>query len=152
MTKQTPRFGPLTFGVVLGAGIGFTVAVFGLYALKAGAVEKDYDSVLFVSVGAATIGLLLGFIAEILLSRPAVAAERWVRHVLRPITFCSLPYLLLAMSLHYFGYDRLMGGFGFWFCVVFVPVLGIAVTWRRKVCPKFDQRFQSTVPEQSEVR
>lgn len=138
MTRQIPRFGPLTFGVALGAFIGFAVALFGLCALQAGTVEKNYDSVLFVSIGAATVGLLLGFITEILLSNPAVAAERWVRHVLRPITFCSLPYLLLAMSLRYFGYDKLMGGFGFWFCVVFVPVLGIAIAWRRKVSPKFD--------------
>lgn len=141
MTKQSPRFGPLAFGVALGAGVGFTVAVFGLYAIQAGAIEQNYDSVLFVSFGAATIGLLLGFIAEILLSNPAVAAERWVRQVLRPTTFCSLPYLLLAMSLRYFGYDKLMGGSGFWFCVVFVPALGIAVAWSRKVSPKFDQRF-----------
>ncbi|MFM7739694.1 MAG: hypothetical protein ACKO9H_09840 [Planctomycetota bacterium] len=56
------------------------------------------------------------------------------------------------MSLRYFGYEKLMRGFGFWFCVVFVPVLGIVVAWRRKVSPKFDQRFQSTDPEHSEVR
>ena len=152
MTRQIPRFGPLTFGVALGAFIGFAVAMFGLCALQAGTIEEDDNSVLLVAFGAATIGLLLGLIAEFLLSHPTVAAKPWVRHALRPITFCSLPYILLAMSLGYFGYDKLMGGFGFWFCVLCVPVLGITVAWRRRVDPAFDQRFQSTTPEHNEVR
>jgi hypothetical protein len=38
---------------------------------------------------------------------------------------------VLALSLRQFGYDKLMGGLGFWICVVFVPLLGIAVTSQR---------------------
>lgn len=113
MTKQVPRFGPLTFGVSLGACLGFVVAMFGLYALQTGAIKKNYDSVLFVALGAATIGSHLGFVAELLIIHPRLAAKPWIRHVVRPITFCSLPYAVLAVSLHCFGYERLMSGFGF---------------------------------------
>jgi hypothetical protein len=131
MTKHNPRFGPLTFGVLLGASIGLAVAAFGLCTLHAGGNDNDYDSILVVAICAATIGFLLGFAAELLPAHPKLAARPWIRYVIRPISFCSLPYAVLALSLRQFGYDKLMGGLGFWVCIVLVPLLGIAVTFHR---------------------
>ena len=131
MKKDNRQFGPLTIGVALGASIGLAVAAFGLYVLEAGGSDNDYDSILVVALCAATIGFLLGFAAELLPSHPKLAGRPWVRYVIRPISFCSLPYAVLALSLRQFGYDKLMGGLGFWICVVFVPLLGIAVTSQR---------------------
>ncbi len=131
MTKYNPRFGPLTIGVSLGASIGLAVAAFGLCVLQAGGNDNDYNSILVVAFCAATIGFLLGFAAEFLLAHPKLAAKPWMKYIIRPISFCSLPYAVLALSLRQFGYDKLMGGFGFWICVVFLPLLGIAVTFQR---------------------
>ncbi len=152
MTKQIPRIGPLTFGATLGSAIGFVLALIGLVSLKAGTIAENDNSVLYVSFNAATFGLVLGLFAEFLLNHSAVAARPFVRHILRPVTFCSLPYIVIAVSLDYFGYDKLMSGFGFWFCVVVVPVLGIAVACLRQICPGFDQRFTSTAPKKIQIR
>ena len=151
VTKRLPPLGPLTFGVTLGSLIGFALALAGLSSLQAGTITEDPNSVLVVAFGAATIGLLLGLIAEFLWSHPAVAAKSFIRHILRPITFCALPYLVLAVSLHHFGNEKLMTGFGFWFCVVAVPVIGIVVACLRKTDPKFDQRFRATTSKARQV-
>ena len=79
MTKHNPRFGPLTFGVLLGASIGLAVAAFGLCKQHAGGNENDDDSILVVAICAATIGFLLGFAAELLPAHLKLAARPWIR-------------------------------------------------------------------------
>ena len=152
MAKLESRFGPLTIGTVLGACIGATVALFGLDAIHDGIVQRSFDSVLFFAFGAAVLGTTYGIIAESLIRHPALAAKRWLRHVIRPITFCTVPYLLIAMSLSYYGYDRLMGGLGLWLCVVVLPGLGLAIAWRRKVDSAFDRRFHQAPTDADEAR
>lgn len=152
MTNQIPRIGPLTFGAAIGSAIGFVLALIGLASLRVGTIAEEDNSALYVCFGGATIGLVLGLFAEFLLSHTAVAARSFVRHILRPVTFCSLPYIVIAVSLNYFGYEKLMGGFGFWFCVVVVPVLGIGVVCLRKPYPEFDQRFSSTSPKNIQIQ
>ena len=66
MTKQIPRIGPLTFGATLGSAIGFVLALIGLVSLQAGTIAENDNSVLYVSFGAATFGLVLGLFAEFL--------------------------------------------------------------------------------------
>lgn len=123
------QFGPLTFGTLLGGSIGLVVAACGSFAIYNGEVQRGYESILLVAVGAAILGGGLGIFAEYLIRHPAAAARPWIRHVLRPIAFCTVPYVILAISLSYYGYDKLMGGFG-WFLAV--PGLGLAVALRRR--------------------
>lgn len=131
MKEDNRPFGPLTIGVALGSSMGLAVAAFGLYVLDTGGSDNDYDSILAVALCAATIGFLLGFAAELLPSHPKLAGRPWIWYVIRPVSFCSLPYAVLALSLRQFGYDKLMGGLGFWVCIVLVPLLGITVTFQR---------------------
>jgi hypothetical protein len=51
-----------------------------------------------------------------------------VRHSANLILLFTLCRACFVAS---FGYDKLMGGLGFWICVVLVPLLGIAVTSQR---------------------
>jgi hypothetical protein len=152
MTKQILRIGPLTFGAAIGSAFGLVLALIGLASLQLGTIAEDDNSVLYVFFNAAIVGLVLGLFAEFLMSHSAVAARPFVRHILRPLTFCSLPYIVIAASLKYFGYEKLMGGFGFWFCVVIVPILGIVVACLRKFYPGFDQRYSSAAPKKIQTR
>ncbi len=53
---MNPRFGPLTYGTLLGASLGLAVAAFGLYALREDLVQRSHDSVVLVAFGAAVLG------------------------------------------------------------------------------------------------
>ena len=135
------RFGPLTIGTLLGAGIGLAIAAYGLYAIRKGTVQRSHDSIVIIAFGAAVLGGGFGILAEHLIRFPAFANRIWIRHVIRPIAFCSLPYLLLAASMAYFGDGSFMQGFGFWLCVVVLPIAGLVLAWRRSTRPDFDREF-----------
>lgn len=141
------QFGPLTFGTLLGGSIGLVVAACGVFAIYNGEVQRSYESILLVAFGAAILGGGLGIFAEYLILHPAVAARPWMRHVLRPIMFCTVPYVILAMSLSYYGYHKLMGGFVWFFVVLVFPSIGIAIVLRRRSDPAFDQRFADSPVE-----
>jgi hypothetical protein len=84
-----------------------------------------------IALGGATVGFALGFLAESLLRHPALANRPWIKHLVRPLAFMTMPYLLVAISLQYFGNEKLMSGFGFWLCVILLPALAIIVAWRK---------------------
>jgi hypothetical protein len=98
--------------------------------IQSGDVQRSYDSLHVIALGGATAGFALGFLAESLLRHPALANKPCIRHVFRPLAFMTMPYLLVALSLQYYGYDKLMSGFGFWLCVMVLPALGIVDAWR----------------------
>jgi hypothetical protein len=83
-----------------------------------------------IALGGATAGFALGFLADSILRHPALANKPWIRHLVRPLAFMTMPYLLVALSLQYYGDDKLMSGFGFWLCVIVLPAIGIVVSWR----------------------
>ena len=144
------RFGPLTYGTLLGTCVGLGVAAYGWYAIREGRVQRDYISLAVVAFGAATIGALDGIVADYLMRHPVVRQRRWIRHILGPVMFCTLPYLILAGSLGYFGYMRLWHGNGFWICVVAIPLMGTAVAVRRRFDPAYDQRYQGEATDDKE--
>ena len=143
------RFGPLTIGTLLGAGIGLAIGLYGLHAIRKGNVERSRDSVLLIAFGAAVLGGGLGVFAEHLIRFPAFAKRVWIRHVVRPVAFATLPYLLVAASMAYFGDHRLMRGFSFWLCVVVFPGIGLALAWRRSTRADVDREFtaESELPD-----
>ena len=131
MQQTRPQFGPLTYGTALGACIGLAIFLFGLYAIRDGDAQRTHESLLVIAIGGAFAGCLLGFFAESLIRHPSLVSRPWVRYVVRPISFCTIPYLLVASALQYYGYHRLMGGFGFWFCVAILPAMGLVYAFRR---------------------
>jgi hypothetical protein len=143
------QFGPLTIGTSLGAGIGLAIGLYGLYAIRQGSVQRSHDSVALIAFGAAVLGGGLGVFAEHLIRRPAFAKRIWIRHVIRPVAFCTLPYLVVAASMAYFGDDRLMRGVGFLLCVVVLPSAGLVLAWRRSTRPEFNREFtaQDELPD-----
>ena len=82
MATMKQRFGLLTFGTLLGAGIGLSLATYGLSVIRAGTVHRSVDSVVFIAFGAAVLGGGLGLFAEYLIRHPAVADRTWVRHLI----------------------------------------------------------------------
>ena len=63
---------------------------------------------------------------------PTTKTDLLRRSALR-IGFCTGPYLVIAWLWSSYRDDRLFHGFGFWWCVVLIPVLGFAVDlWRLK--------------------
>jgi peptidoglycan/LPS O-acetylase OafA/YrhL len=83
-----------------------------------------------IAFGGATAGFALGFFADLILRHPVLANKPWIKHLVRPLAFMTIPYLLVALSLKYFGDDNLMSGFGFWLCVIILPAIGIVVAGR----------------------
>lgn len=147
------QLGPLTIGTLFGAGIGLAIGLCGLYAIRKGNLQRSHDSVVLIAFGAAVLGGGLGIFAEHLIRHPAFAKRIWIRYFIRPVAFSTLPYLLFAASMAYFGYDRFMRGFGFWFCVVVVPSAGLVLAWRRSTRPDFDREFtaQDELPDNKSV-
>jgi hypothetical protein len=43
----------------------------------------------------------------------------------------------------YFGYDRLMRGFGFWSCILILPGMGLVLAWHRATRQFFDRDFKT---------
>jgi hypothetical protein len=120
-----PRFGPFLIGTLLGAIVAVAIAAFGLQAINAGRSGRSHTSVLIVAFGITVAGAALGVVAEQLVRHPALAKRVWLRHAVRPILYCSVPYMIVAASVGYFGDPRLVGGFWFFYCVVGVPFLGL---------------------------
>ena len=59
-------------------------------------------------------------------TRPDVLRRSAVR-----IGLCAVPYLVLAWLWSAYRDDRLFHGWGFWLCVVAIPLLGLVVDlWR----------------------
>lgn len=127
MNAMHRQFGPLTAGAAIGASLGLAIGLFAAFAIHNGYTQR---SVLAVAIGNSMAGCFLGLGAESLLRHPTIAGNRWIRHLFRPIAFCTIPYLLVAKSLEHYGYRELLSGFGFWFCVVVIPLAGLWVAWR----------------------
>ena len=141
MTICKLNLGPLTVGTLLGAGIGMLDTVPLLDSIRQGTRSPDIGSVLLVPFGFAFLGGMLGIASELVIRRHPIATKGWFRHFLRPILLCTVPYLLIALSFKCFGDSRLMGGFGFWICVIIIPLLGMSIAWRRSTDMKFDEKF-----------
>lgn len=61
---------------------------------------------------------------------PTTKADVWSRSVIR-LAFCALPYLAIASLWAFYRDDRLFHGFGFWWCVVLIPGIGLVLDlWR----------------------
>ncbi|MCM2375036.1 DUF1129 domain-containing protein [Aporhodopirellula aestuarii] len=130
MRTPNRQFGPLTYGTILGSCVGIILFLFGFFAIQSGDVQRSYDSLLVIALGGATAGFALGFFADLILRHPVLATKPWIKHLVRPLAFMTMPYLLAALSLKYYGDDTLMSGFGFWLCVIIFPVIGIVVAGR----------------------
>ena len=47
------------------------------------------------------------------------------------VGYCALPYLVLTLSWSFLKDDRFLSHWGFWWCVVLIPGLGLALDlWR----------------------
>jgi hypothetical protein len=61
---------------------------------------------------------------------PTTRADVWSRSAIR-LAFCALPYLVIASLWAVYRDDRLFYGFGFWWCVVLIPGIGLVLDlWR----------------------
>jgi len=98
--------------------------------------------VLIIAFVVALVGCLVGLLDDRLIQKPGLGEKLWMRHIVRPVAYCTVPYLCVAASLTYFGHDKLMGGFGFYLLVVAMPLIGAGIAWRRHVDPAFNERFE----------
>lgn len=137
------NLGPLTGGTLLGAGVGMLDTVPVLHSMRQGISSPDIGFVLLLPFGFAFLGGVLGIAAELVMRRHPFATKGWFRHFLCPILFCTVPYLLIALSFKCFGDSRLLGGFGFWICVIIIPLLGLSIVWRQSTDTRFDEKFSA---------